>query len=174
MKYLSEKKALQRLAAIRSDLKENVSDYERRAKSCSTCATQGACCLDAHFVNVRISRIEALAIKQVLAGLETARRDEVERRVDETIARYRLTAATDAFEQNFACPLFEKGTGCLVHNDGKPAACIVHACYEREADLPPDELLDSAERSIDALNIRTYGSGGAWLPLPLALRRGPD
>lgn len=174
MKYLSEKKALQRLAEIKTDLKEHVSDYERLAKSCATCETQGACCLDAHFVNVRISRLEAIAIEQALAGVGTERRNEVERRIADAIARYQLTAEGDAFEQKFACPLFEKGTGCLVHHHGKPAACIVHACYEREADLPPDELLHGAEQSIDALNARTYGRSQPWLPLPLALSQGLD
>lgn len=170
MKYLSEKKALARLAKMRSHLKETVSEYERLAKSCATCETQGACCLDAHFVNVRISRLEATAIKQVLVRLGTERRNEVMRRIDDAVATFQLTAEDDASDQKFACPLFEKGTGCLVHHNGKPAACIVHACYENQSDLPPDHLLQDAERSIEALNTRTYRRSQPWLPLPVALR----
>lgn len=171
MKYLSEKRALERLAVIKNGLRDAVSGYELQAKSCATCETPGACCLDAHFVNVRISRLEATAIKQVLAGLGPERQTDVERRIDNAIAKYHLTAAEDALEQKFACPLFEKGIGCLVHHDAKPSACIVHACYEDKADLPPDRLEQQAEHSIDTLNGRTYATPQPWLPIPLAIRK---
>lgn len=75
----------------------------------------------------------------------------------------------DSFDQKYACPLFEKGIGCLVHNDGKPSACIVHACYEGRSHLPPDDLQQQADHTIDVLNARTYGQGRQWLPIPLAL-----
>ncbi len=171
MKYLSEKRALDRLAMIKAGLRDAVSAYEQRAKCCLTCDTPGACCLDAHFVNIHISRLEVIAIRRILDGSSEERRVAAERRIDDAVERYQLTARGDTFQQRFACPLYEKGVGCLVHHDGKPSACIVHACYENKSDLPPDELQQQAEQSIDALNARTYAPARPWLPIPLALRR---
>ena len=34
------------------------------------CPTKGACCLDAHFVNVHISKLEAAAIVKTLENLD--------------------------------------------------------------------------------------------------------
>jgi hypothetical protein len=171
MKFLSKATALARLAAIKDDLRDAVSDYERRAKPCSACDTPGACCLDAHFVNVHISRLEAEAIRGTLGRLDGSHRAAVERRIADAVTAYKLSDEGDTFEHRFACPLFEPGVGCLVHTDGKPSACIVHACYENSADLPPDERQQRAEASIDNLNARTYGRPQQWLPIPLALRR---
>ena len=169
MKLISQSRALQRLFRIKEDLRSEISDLESRAKSCLTCETPGACCLDAHFVNVHISRLEAAAVGEVLAALPAELQRTVVERVDAAIETYGLTADGDTFAQKFACPLFEKGIGCLVHSTAKPAPCIVHACYENEDDLPPDELQASAEREIEALNARVYGRPQPWLPLPLAL-----
>ena len=69
MKTISQTSALLHLTEIREDLREGVTGYEHRAKSCITCDTPGACCLDEHFVNVRISRLEAVAIGNVIRGL---------------------------------------------------------------------------------------------------------
>jgi len=171
MKLLSEQKALDRLQAIKSDLRYEVSEnYEHRAKNCLTCETQGACCLDAHFVNVHISRLEAVAIERSLSKLQPKQRGEIADRVANTIEKYALRADSDTFEQTYACPLFEMGIGCLVHEDGKPVPCILHACYEMAEYLPPDELQMIAEDQIEELNIRTYGHFRQLLPLPLALR----
>jgi hypothetical protein len=171
MKFLSEQKALERLNSIISDLRYEISDkYEQRAKSCLTCKTQGACCLDAHFVNVHISRLEAVAIKRALGKLPHAKQVEVNERVDQAIEKYSLTADGDTFSRAFACPLFEKGVGCLVHKEAKPVPCIIHACYENAEDLPPNELHTRAESEIDRLNARTYGVSRPLLPLPIALR----
>lgn len=170
MKLLSEKKALERLRRIISDFKFEISDkYERKAKSCLTCDVQGSCCLDAHFVNVHISRLEAASIRKTLAELPEQHQGQVYRRIDETIKKYDLSDTGDTFARIFACPLFEKGTGCLVHAAGKPLPCIQHACYENKSDLPPDELLSEQERRVENLNKRTYGKETQWLPLPLAV-----
>ena len=172
IKLLSEQKALDRLKKLKSDFKSEISlGYEHRAKNCLTCETQGACCLDAHFVNVHISRLEAIAVRQVLAKLPEPKQMEINARIYKTINKYRLSADGDTYAQTYACPLFEKGIGCLVHTDGKPAPCITHACYENAADLPPDDLLTEQENRIDALNEQTYGRPQTWLPLPLALSR---
>jgi hypothetical protein len=170
-KPVSETQALVRLGEIKADLKSEISNFESRAESCQTCETPGACCIDAHFVNVHISRLEAVAIVKVLNKLPSDIQSRITHRVDETIAEYALTPEGDTFSQKFACPLFEKGVGCLVHSTAKPAACITHACYEREGDLPPDDLQTAAERQIDELNTRVYARPQQWLPIPLAIKR---
>jgi len=171
MGFLSEQKTLLRLRSVISDLRSEIANkYEHRAKSCLTCETQGACCLDAHFVNVHISRLEAVSIQRSLGKLSLEKQAKINETIDATIEKYSLSAEGDTFAQTYACPLFEKGVGCLVHDDGKPVPCIVHACYERPEDLPPDELQMRVEVEIDDLNSQTYGGSQPLLPLPVALR----
>ncbi|HTK37667.1 MAG TPA: hypothetical protein VL325_04175 [Pyrinomonadaceae bacterium] len=147
-------------------------EYEHRAKSCSTCETPGACCLDAHFVNVRISRLEARLIEITLQKLPESKQSEIYERAEKAIKKYGLLEDGNTTEMTYACPLYENGTGCLVHNEGKPLPCINHACYERAEDLPPDELLAVEEMRVNKLNIKTYGRDAAvWLPLPVAIRK---
>lgn len=170
MKLTSQNKAIAKLAEIRSEFgAEILANYEHRAKSCVTCETPGACCLDAHFVNVRISRLESAAINEALAELPTLVRDAVRDRTAECIERYKLDEAIDTETATYACPLFERGTGCLVHNSAKPLPCIAHACYGSKADLPPDELLDTAELAVHKLNLRTYGRTEPLVPIPIAI-----
>jgi hypothetical protein len=172
MRYLSETKALQALKSVRNKLRSDVTVYECRAKSCMACDTPGACCVDEHFVNVHISKLEAVAITRSLKELPGGRLARVRERIDRAIEKYGLTPTGDTFVRTFACPLFEKGVGCLVHLGGKPVPCIVHACYDRREDLPPDELQTAAETKIGDLNERTYGRRLPVLPLPVALRQG--
>ena len=172
MKLLGEKKAVQRLRKLISDFKSEISHkYEHRAKSCLTCEVRGSCCLDAHFVNVHISRLEAVSIRQILNKLPEPKRRAADRLIVEAIEKYGLNTNADTYLQTYACPLFEKGIGCLVHDEGKPVPCVTHACYETAADLPPGELQAEQENLIDALNRRTYARPAAWLPLPMALRQ---
>lgn len=172
MKVLSEKQALARLSKLRAEFALSIrKGYEHKAASCLTCTTPGACCLDAHFVNVHVSRLEAAAIRNRIESLPEPGRTKVFERIDRAIEEYGLSAEGDTFAQKFACPLYEKGVGCLVHEGGKPAACTVHACYENPADLPPDELQIAQEQKIDDLNARTYGRRDQWLPIPLAIRK---
>src|SRR5688572_19208724 len=118
MKTLSQTKALIKLQQLKTSYQKHIQEnFEHRAKDCLTCPTQGACCTDAHFVNVHITRLEAVAIRQTLGKLGEKRAREVLRRVAKTIEDYNLMAG-DTFAQKFACPLFEKGTGCLVHYEG--------------------------------------------------------
>ena len=167
MKLFSETKALQTLTNIRSDFHSHIRDgFENKAKSCAQCETPGACCLDEHFVNVRISRLEAAAIKRRLNGLPGLLRSKVKLRTGAAIKRL---GAGDG--EKYACPLYEKGMGCLVHETAKPLPCIAHACYERKEDLPPDELLAERETEIDRLNRRVYGKSEPLLPIPVALSR---
>jgi hypothetical protein len=172
MKTLSESAALTKLGEIRERFRRQVSDgYEHNAMPCAECSTPGACCLDAHFVNVRISRLEAVAIKRKLKSLPVGEYAAVVERIDEAVTVFGLDAGSDADQKTYACPLYERESGCLVHDGGKPLPCIHHACYERENDLPPDELLSDAELAVERLNTRVYGRSLPLLPLPVAIKR---
>jgi hypothetical protein len=161
VKLISRSKALVQLRKIREEFRTHIAaDYETRANSCSTCETPGACCLDRHFVNVRISRLEASAIGNVIDGLSPELRERIWTRAGNTIV--------DG-DGRYACPLFEPGVGCTVHDEAKPLPCIAHACYERKEDLPPDELLSDNEDLVNQLDVRTYGSMHAPLAIPVAL-----
>jgi len=170
---LTEATALARLqrekVAYQSHIKIN---YEPAARSCAACPTPGVCCTDAHFVNVHITRLEAVAIRETIE--RTPRLSEREKRAvyesaQAAIKRYGLRVAGDTFAQTYACPLFAPGVGCLVHRRAKPAPCIQHACYENWADMPPMGLQWRTERRVEALNEQVYGAAWAWLPTPLWL-----
>ncbi len=170
MKTLTQTKALKELKNLKDNFREVVkTNYEHNAKNCLTCETKGACCLDAHFVNVHITRLEAVAIRQNLGKLSNEKQREIYERAGETVEKYDLKTSGDTFAKTFACPLFEKETGCLVHFEGKPAPCISHACYENQEDLPPNELQENIENKIERLNQRTYKNNFSWLPLPVWL-----
>lgn len=161
MKPLSESRAIGKLSKIREDLRREIVDgFENRAKPCGACDTQGACCLDEHFVNVRVSRLEGAAIRQAVERLGIGTQVAIHERLQ--------SIASEA--EFYACPLFQPGVGCLVHTTAKPLPCIAHACYERKEDLPPDELLASREAEIDQLNRRVYGRSQPLVPIHAALR----
>ena len=169
MKKLSEKEAISRLDKIKRAYRNEISqNYETKAKSCLTCETKGACCLDAHFVNVHITRLEAVAMRQVLNNLDENLQLKINQRISETIEKYNLSEPGETFTQTFACPLFEQGIGCLVHSV-KPVPCIQHACYEFQEDLPPDKLQAEIEQRIERLNHQSYGRN-KWLSLPIYLK----
>ena len=169
MKPLSEKQALIKLRKLKNDFRTFIKqNYEHRAKDCGACETKGACCTDAHFVNVHITRLEAVLIDEELTKLSSEKQNEIYQRIAETVEKYELKSEGDTFQKTFACPLFEKGTGCLIH-PVKPVPCIQHACYERKEDLPPDELQTKAENKIERLNEQTYKKLPKWLPLPIYL-----
>ncbi|HEX5705648.1 MAG TPA: hypothetical protein VFX96_00015 [Pyrinomonadaceae bacterium] len=173
MKKLSEAVALARLGREKAAFQTHiVKRFEHAARDCKTCPTAGACCTDAHFVNVHVTRLEAVAIRRTLERtprLDARARRTVYERARAVVARYQLRASGDTYAQTFACPLFEPGVGCLVHRRAKPAPCIQHACYDRWEDVPPVELQWQAERRVEALNTQVYGAEWAWLPLPLWL-----
>lgn len=172
MKVLSKQQALEQLLDLKSEFRNEIAErYEHRAKSCLTCETPGACCTDTHFVNVHVSPLEAAAIRRELERLPEALSRKVYERAEIAIDQYGLSSETGATGQTYACPLFEKGIGCLVHATAKPAPCIHHACYENESDLPPNKLLDRQETAIDKLNRRVYGRRQNWLPIPLAINQ---
>lgn len=173
MKQLTERQAAAQLqrakAAYQTHLKKA---YEPAALSCQACPHAGACCTDAHFVNVHITRLEAAAMRDTLertTRLTVDERRAVYRRAADAVARYDLRLSGDTFRQTYSCPLFEPGSGCLVHRRAKPAACIQHACYDNWEDVPPAELQWRAEHRIEQLNNQVYGAAWAWLPVPLWL-----
>jgi hypothetical protein len=170
MKFTSETRAVEKLSEIRSEFAAEIRrSYEHRAKPCSTCESPGICCRDEHFVNVRITRLEAAAIRRRLDELSEQKRDEVFVRVSDAIDRFGLSASGDFPSKTYACPLFEKGTGCLVHDTAKPLPCIAHACYENEEHLPPSELLEEREILIADLNRRVYGKRSLPISIPVAI-----
>ena len=172
MKPLSETTALARLKELRENFRSEISQgYEHSAKSCELCETPGACCLDEHFVNVHISRLEALAMRRAIADLPDQTQQAVRERTARTIEKYKLEEILDTRTATYACPLFQKGTGCLVHGTAKPLPCIMHACYSSADDMPPDELLDAAELTVNKLNEQTYRRPTEHLPIPLALAK---
>lgn len=169
---ISEQNALTKLDALRSDFRSVIEDtYEHRAKSCAVCETPGACCVDEHFVNVHVSRLEAVGIGRAVTDLSAENQKAVHERTAQVIEKYKLDEMIDTRTSTYACPLFEKGIGCLVHDTAKPLPCIMHACYSTEADRPPDELLDEAELAVCKLNIKTYGPAIDYLPIPLAIAK---
>lgn len=175
MKTFSESVGLDRLGEIRERFRRRVSDgYEHNALSCAECSSPGACCLDAHFVNVRISRLEAVAIERKLKSLPAEKYAAIVKRIDEVIIDFHLDGGLDTDQKTYACPLYDRERGCLVHDGGKPLPCIHHACYESENDLPPDEMLSDAELAVERLNRRVYGRSLPLLPLPVAIKRLPD
>lgn len=167
MKMLAETKALGKLKTLKEEYKKQIREnYEHRAKNCLTCPTQGACCQDEHFVNVHITKLEAVLIRKELQKISAEKRTEIFHRIENAVEKYDLKSEGDTFRKTFACPLFEKETGCLIH-EVKPVPCIQHACYERKEDLPPDELQSEVEEKIERLDRQTYGKNALWLPLPV-------
>ncbi|HUF04615.1 MAG TPA: hypothetical protein VMM38_10630 [Aridibacter sp.] len=136
-----------------------------RAKDCGTCEVQGICCTDEHFVNVRVTLLEAEAIGRAIGDLPR------EIRVRVLARTYAAAKEFDDARGCYSCPLFEPEAGCLVHVTTKPLPCIHHACYERPENLPPDSLLKEAEREIVRLNSRTYGNGWSSEAIPVAILR---
>ncbi|MGD9590319.1 MAG: hypothetical protein AB7Q37_11720 [Pyrinomonadaceae bacterium] len=169
MKWLSETAAIAKLTSIRRRFRERLAGYEARAKSCAACTSPGACCTDAHFVNVRISRLEAAAILRSINELEPVLKNDVMERTVRTVTEYGLDEIDAGGPGTYSCPLFEPGRGCLVHHTAKPLSCIAHACYEQREDLPPEHLLTEAESEVDSLNRRVYRDDAIPNPLPLAL-----
>ncbi|HBR56624.1 MAG TPA: hypothetical protein DEA22_04005 [Blastocatellia bacterium] len=174
MKGISETEALKRLRKLKQEYASRIqNEFETGAKACALCATPGECCLDDHFVNVHITRLEAAAIREKLAGFADEFRKKIDKRIDETIEKYGLSEVGETSAKTYRCPLYEKGIGCLVHGDAKPTACISHACYEKKEDLPPDEIQSEMEDLVESLNRRTYGERTQWLPLPRAIQELP-
>jgi hypothetical protein len=173
MSHRSEEQALAELQRLKTSYQTRIRrDYEHAAEDCAQCPTRGVCCTDAHFVNVHITRLEAVHIRETLERTPRLTEDEkreVFTRARDAVRRYHLSASGDTFEQTFSCPLYLPRLGCLVHRRAKPAPCIQHACYEKWEDLPPQSLQARVEHRVEKLNEEVYGREWAWLSLPLWL-----
>ncbi|MEJ7698162.1 MAG: hypothetical protein WKF71_00735 [Pyrinomonadaceae bacterium] len=78
MKMLTETRALNELSKLKTVYQNFIkTNYEQNAENCETCPTKGSCCLDAHFVNVHITRLEAVAIGDTLGKLDVEKQKEV-------------------------------------------------------------------------------------------------
>ncbi len=169
----SEAEALARLQRLKASYQTFIKfNYEHAAEDCRTCPARGACCTDAHFVNVNISRLEAVAIRETIRRTPRLNIDEkraIYRRARASVELYELSAAGDTFQKTYSCPLFSEKFGCLVHRRAKPSPCIQHACYERWEDLPPLSLQSRTEHRVQNLNVEVYGHAWAWLPIPVWL-----
>lgn len=173
MSRLSEQEALARLQRVKAAYQTFIKlNYERAAEDCAVCPTRGVCCTDAHFVNVHITRLEAVAMRETLERtprLTSAEKRAVYAHARAAVKRYHLQATGETFKQTYACPLYSPAQGCLVHRRAKPAPCIQHACYENWEDLPPARLQTRTEHRVEQLNTEIYGAAWAWLPTPLWL-----
>src|ERR671912_497744 len=68
MRKLTEAEAVARLKRGKAAFQTHIKlTFEHRALDCRACPTPGVCCTDAHFVNVHITRLEAVAISDTLA-----------------------------------------------------------------------------------------------------------
>jgi hypothetical protein len=173
MRVSNEDEALAQLQRVKSSYQSFIKiNYESAAEDCKTCPTIGQCCTDEHFVNVHITRLEAVAIRDTIQRtprLTSIEKRAVYMRARAAVARYNLVTSGDTFSQTYSCPLFQPGMGCLVHRRAKPAPCIQHACYENWEDLPPLSLEARVEHRVEQLNREVYGNAWAWLPTPLWL-----
>src|SRR5215212_7012890 len=97
----SEEEALAQLQRVKSAYQSFIKlNYEHAAEDCRTCPTRGVCCTDAHFVNVHVTRLEAVAIRETIARtprLNEAGRRAVYERARLAVRRYNLRAAGDTF-----------------------------------------------------------------------------
>ena len=67
MRRSTEQEALVRLQRLKRAYQRHMRvNYEHAARPCRLCPTKGICCTDAHFVNVQITRLEAVAIRETL------------------------------------------------------------------------------------------------------------
>ena len=170
MKPLSVSDALRKLARVRESFRGMINlNFEPKAKNCLTCEEQGVCCTDEHFVNVRVTSLEGDAIARAVRDLPEALRQRVFERNGRVARRIQNLRMSGSEDPGYSCPLFEPGLGCLVHSTAKPLPCIAHACYESRDDLPPEELLEKAEREVALLNNRAYGFGWTLREIPFWL-----
>lgn len=158
MKKIAEPQALIQLRRAKQGFSEYISqNYGAKAKDCRSCTT--VCCADSDFVNVNITRLEAVAIWQTLNSSPRIGKERLEKvlaRAREAIEKYQLTEQGDTFKQTYSCPLFDQG--CLVHWKAKPAPCIQHGCYDNWQDLPDTHQFARVEKRVEQLNERVYGS----------------
>ncbi|MCS6885694.1 MAG: hypothetical protein RMM17_04990 [Acidobacteriota bacterium] len=166
----NKRKALVQLRRTKQRFAAYISqNYAHKARDCRTCSEQ--CCNDAEFVNVNITRLEAVAMLLTLLRSPRIGKEKYEQiitRARSCVAKYQLSKYGDTFSRTYACPLFEPKQGCLVHWKAKPAACIQHGCYEDWRDLPDEIEMRRVEAFVARLNRAIYGET-QWAPIPVWL-----
>src|SRR5215475_12035433 len=153
MRPITESKALAHLKRIKDNFRNYIARHSQNAVDCSTCSMP--CCVDSKFVNVNITRLEAKAILRTLQQSPRISRqkfNQIMMRAEQAIFKHRLNATGDTFKQTYACPLFEKGVGCLVHYKAKPAPCIQFGCYEDWQDIPDTREFHRVQRRVERLH----------------------
>lgn len=168
MRFISETAGMAKLATARQSLRKAVAAYETNAKDCGACETRGVCCTDVHFVNVHITRLETKAIASAVKDLTEETRLNILKNISLSAGTLKEKESPDFEMQFYSCPLFDETVGCSVH-EVKPGACIHHACYEKQTDLPPTEVLEEYEQEVFDLNRQVYGRDSMPLPIPIAL-----
>lgn len=170
---MSRREALVRLRRMKQAFSRYIGrDYGHLAADCAACPTP--CCADAQFVNINITRIEAEAMIETLR--ESPRRGEaklreVVARAETAIQTYGLSEEGDTFAKTYACPLYEKGVGCLVHWKAKPAPCIQHGCYEHWEDLPETGTMQRVEARVEQIDAAVHGRAPRWMTIPVWLTK---
>src|SRR2546423_15332138 len=103
----SEPEALAQLQRVKTAYQSFIKlNYEQAAEDLRTCPTRGVCCTDAHFVNVNITRLEAVAIRETIARtprLNEQKRQAIYERARRAVERYGLSAGGDTFAQTYSC-----------------------------------------------------------------------
>lgn len=162
MKKTSMGRALVQLRRTKQGFSSYISrNYAHRAFDCRQCSEQ--CCADSQFVNVNITRLEAVAMLRTLLRsprVSAEKYQQVVARARDAVKRYGLSKYGDTFSRTYACPVFEPGAGCLVHWKAKPAPCIQHGCYEDWRDLPDELEMRRVEARVARLNEAVYGATG--------------
>lgn len=178
MQKMPEAKALVQLRRAKQGFSDYITkNYAFKAKDCRTCTT--VCCADSDFVNVNITRLEAVAIWNTLKNSSRITKEkfaEIIERTRQTINKYKLSDLGDTFSQTYSCPLFEPNIGCLVHWKAKPAPCIQHGCYEDWHDLPDAKEFARVEKRVEQLTNRVYGDQEelAYATIPIWLAKVAD
>jgi hypothetical protein len=165
--------ALAKLRRLKRTFAEYIGrNFGHLAVDCAKCPTP--CCADAQFVNVNITRLEAVAMLEALRRSPSHGPQKVAQtlaRARDAVARYGLSETGDTFAKTYACPLYEPGKGCAVHWKAKPAPCIQHGCYERWEDLPETRTLRRVERATARLDAATFGEPARPMTIPMWLLR---
>jgi len=173
---MQEPKALIQLRRAKQNFADYINrNYAFKAFDCRKCTN--VCCADPNFMNVNITRLEAVAIWRTLNSTPRLSREQVSEvvaRARAAVDKYSLSFNGDTFKQTYSCPLFEPGIGCLVHWKAKPAPCIQYGCYENWQDLPDTVQFSRVERRVEQLNERVYGDKQDYATIPVWLSRIAD
>jgi hypothetical protein len=104
-----------------------------------------------------------------LQKLPIEKQKEIYCRIEQTIENYDLKSSGDTFAQTFACPLFEKEIGCLVHASGKTRRVHSACVLRKQTGFAARRVTVGSRNEIERLNEQTYKTSARWLSLPVFL-----